>query len=195
MLIHKDFLMIVLFYSVLFLFVLFFLEYITKLKMKSKDRLSHDIYKTTGCIEIIIDQVLPLEKKTNLETIDYIIFLSGKIYCVKYVDFIGYVYGRDITKVWWCVSSTKKKIENPMEIAYEQSKYLKNIIGNKIDVIPIVLFPDETNIDYVDCSSNQIEILKVNKFIEILNCHSNYFNRKEKRKIKKLIIDVELNIN
>lgn len=182
--------------SFLVLCLILIAEWNLERKIKEKDKFQFELYKIKRRKQIIKDFSFPVEKnfwgghrKTN---IDYLILTDRNLFCVKYVQYEGFVYGNEVTKIWWNVANEKEKFLNPMEIVYMQSKLLKRKINSEIKIVPIVVFLDNCNLDYVKKSSEDILLLKKNDFLKYINRVSNSkkLRRKSIKELEEQLVDL-----
>lgn len=171
----NDLLIVIVSISVFVLFLIIIGEWHINQKASEKLKLQNKIYQHYSCKELITNLSLPVEKNfwggRTETTIDYLIFTNQNLLCINYVCLQGYIYGNEVTKIWWSVTSEseKEKFINPMEIAYMQSEEIKKIIEINVKVIPIVVFRNDCNLEYVKKVSKDIFLMKEGELLKYLN--------------------------
>lgn len=184
----NDFFILINIFCLLFLLFINVSEWLSK-KSKTNDSFQNKLYKLNTCYKAIKDFSFPVEKKYwggHLETsIDYLIFLDGALLCVKYMSCNGFIYGNEVTKIWWSVDDKKEKFLNPLEIIYKQSKEVESCIDVDVKVFPIVIFKDKCNLDYIETGKSDVLLLQETEFFKYFN-RRYHFNPLSKSKKKKL---------
>ncbi|EOF89261.1 TPA: NERD domain-containing protein [Enterococcus faecium] len=158
--------------SLLVLIAIIIGEWGVEKSSKSNLQIAKKIKKKCRYAKILIDIELPDYKKMwggrSKVKVDLIVIHGVNVYVLHFVNVEGYVYGHEATKIWWCVHKSKIKFMNPMEISYMESEIVKGIISEGTEIIPIVVFPDGTNLNYINVIANDIKIIYESQVVEYI---------------------------
>lgn len=189
----NDFLVLLNFFSLFFLLFIIVSEWLTP-KNRIDDSFQDKLYKLNTCYKVIKDFSFPVEKKYwggHIETsIDYLILLDRTVVCVKYISFGGFIYGNEVAKIWWSVDDKKEKFLNPMEIIYKQFIEVEKGINLDVKVVPIVIFKDNCNLDYIESSMRDVLLLKESEFLKVFNNHRDRISKSERKKLEEQLVDL-----
>lgn len=168
----NDFLMLIASMSLIFLIIIMIGEWRVGKEAKWNFQIAKRIKKECHSAKILTDVELHDKKKMwggrSKVNIDLVVIIGISVYVIHFVDVKGYVYGHEVTKVWWSIYKSKKKFLNPMEICYMESEIVKKIVPKATNIIPMVVFPDETNLNYIDVSSDDIKIIYASQLTEFI---------------------------
>lgn len=177
-----------------FIFIIMFSEFILRFKKTHRVNYISKVRKARFSKAVMSDVTISVDRrkwngKRQIE-IDSIVITNDEILCVKFIDFNGYIFGNEVSKIWWCVNNEKKKIINPMEQVFNQSKQIDKILKNNFSVTPVLVFFNETNTSYLKASNEVVKLFNENEFIYYLNSklfEKKIINKKDKKFICKQI--------
>lgn len=179
--------------STILLIAILFGEWRLGKKEKWNIQIAKRVKRECSFVNILSDIEIPINKNMwngrQIINIDLLILYGNDIYVLYLVDVDGYVYGHEVTKIWWSVNGTKKKFLNPLEVSYMQAEAVKEIVPKEMNVIPVIVFKQTTNTSYLDVSEEEIKILHEREIAEYIKQSRTFIKKKTSKNIYKQLLN------
>lgn len=128
---------------------------------------------------------LPRGKGKTTEIDVLMIYRSG-IYVLESKNYSGWIFGSETSRNWTQTLPGKNKTHreqfyNPIMQNKTHIRYLKNIIGNKVQVHSVIVFSERCTLKKIHIIDKDIKVIKRNRLLHTIK----KIDRKEKTKLSK----------